>query len=80
MDALQTGCVHINTHDAVIRFPDNSNVKPVYVSVSDVLTPEQVKQREEEERRRQQMWNASYPLLIWPVSSASRNRIHNMVR
>ncbi|WGE30936.1 colicin-like bacteriocin tRNase domain-containing protein (plasmid) [Edwardsiella tarda] len=51
-----------NTHDAVIRFPDNSNVKPVYVSVSDVLTPEQVKQREEEERRRQQMWNASYPL------------------
>ncbi|MDZ1439004.1 colicin E3/pyocin S6 family cytotoxin [Klebsiella pneumoniae] len=35
--------------------------KPVYVSVTDVLTPAQVKQRQEEEKRRQQAWDAAHP-------------------
>ncbi len=37
------------SHEAVIRFPKESGQKPVYVSVTDVLTPAQVKQRQDEE-------------------------------
>ncbi|ECJ2224818.1 colicin [Salmonella enterica] len=46
-----------NTHDVVIRFPASSGEKPVYVSVTDVLTPEQVKQRQEE-------WDATHPVEV----------------
>ncbi|HBY0135129.1 TPA: cloacin, partial [Klebsiella pneumoniae] len=50
-----------NSREAVIRFPKESGQKPVYVSVTDVLTPAQVKQRQEEEKRRQQAWDAAHP-------------------
>ncbi|EOL2366848.1 colicin E3/pyocin S6 family cytotoxin, partial [Escherichia coli] len=39
-----------------------------YVSVSDVLSPDQVKQRQDEENRRQQEWDATHP-----VEAAERN-------
>ncbi|EMR8051377.1 colicin-like bacteriocin tRNase domain-containing protein [Klebsiella pneumoniae] len=50
-----------NSREAVIRFPKESGQKPVYVSVTDVLTPAQVKQRLEEEKCRQQAWDAAHP-------------------
>ncbi|MDZ2715056.1 colicin E3/pyocin S6 family cytotoxin, partial [Klebsiella pneumoniae] len=50
-----------NSREAVIRFPKETGQKPVYVSVTDVLTPAQVKQRQEEEKRRQQAWDAAHP-------------------
>ncbi|MGF8188734.1 colicin-like bacteriocin tRNase domain-containing protein [Klebsiella pneumoniae] len=50
-----------NSREAVIRFPKESGQKPVYVSVTDVPTPAQVKQRLEEEKRRQQAWDAAHP-------------------
>lgn len=50
-----------NSREAVIRFPKETGQKPVYVSVTDVLTPAQVKQRQEEENRRQQAWVAAHP-------------------
>lgn len=53
-----------NTHDVIIRFPAESGEKPVYVSVTDVLTPEQVKQRQDEENRRQQEWDATHPVEV----------------
>ncbi|WP_284070079.1 colicin-like bacteriocin tRNase domain-containing protein, partial [Escherichia coli] len=49
---------------AVIRFPKESGQKPIYVSVTDVLTPAQVKQRQEEENRLQQEWNATHPVEV----------------
>ncbi|EHI5678579.1 colicin [Salmonella enterica] len=52
------------SHEAVIRFPKESGQAPVYVSVTDVLTPEQVKQRQEEENRRQQEWDATHPVEV----------------
>ncbi|EKF2793249.1 S-type pyocin domain-containing protein [Escherichia coli] len=57
-----------NTRDAVIRFPKDSGHNSVYVSVSDVLSPDQVKQRQDEENRRQQEWDATHP-----VEAAERN-------
>ncbi|ENB7887630.1 S-type pyocin domain-containing protein [Shigella sonnei] len=57
-----------NTWDAVIRFPKDSGHNAVYVSVSDVLSPDQVKQRQDEENRRQQEWDATHP-----VEAAERN-------
>lgn len=57
-----------NTRDAVIRFPKDSGHNAVYVSVSDVLSPDQVKQRQDEENRRQQEWDATHP-----VEAAERN-------
>ncbi|EKK3320065.1 S-type pyocin domain-containing protein [Salmonella enterica] len=53
-----------NTHDVVIRFPAESGEKPVYVSVADVLTPEQVKHRQEEENQRQQEWDSMHPVEV----------------
>ncbi|HFW5273199.1 TPA: colicin-like bacteriocin tRNase domain-containing protein [Salmonella enterica subsp. enterica serovar Bullbay] len=53
-----------SSHEAVIRFPKESGQAPVYVSVTDVLTPEQVKQRQEEENRRQQEWDATHPVEV----------------
>ncbi|MDP0978112.1 colicin-like bacteriocin tRNase domain-containing protein, partial [Klebsiella pneumoniae] len=50
-----------NSREAVIRFPKETGQKPVYVSVTDVLTPAQVKKRQEEENRRQQAWDAAHP-------------------
>jgi len=53
-----------SSHDAVIRFPKESGQKPVYVSVTDVLTSGQVKQRQEEENRRQREWDAMHPVEV----------------
>lgn len=52
------------SHEAVIRFPKESGQKPVYVSVTDVLTPAQVKQRQDEENRLQQEWNDTHPVEV----------------
>ncbi|WP_024258710.1 colicin E7 [Escherichia coli] len=52
------------SHEAVIRFPKESGQKPVYVSVTDVLTPAQVKQRQDEEKRLQQEWNNAHPVEV----------------
>ena len=52
------------THDAVIRFPKESGQQPVYVSVTEVLTPAQLKQRQDEEKRRQQEWDAVHPVEV----------------
>ncbi|EIV8358211.1 colicin [Shigella sonnei] len=52
------------SHEAVIRFPKESRQKPVYVSVTDVLTPAQVKQRQDEEKRLQQEWNDAHPVEV----------------
>ncbi|ENL4830272.1 colicin [Salmonella enterica subsp. enterica serovar Teko] len=53
-----------SSHEAVIRFPKESGQAPVYVSVTDVLTPEQVKQRQEEEKQRQQEWDSMHPVEV----------------
>lgn len=52
------------SHEAIIRFPADSGQKPVYVSVMDVLTPEQIKQRQDEENRRQQEWDDTHPVEV----------------
>ncbi|WP_316045276.1 colicin-like bacteriocin tRNase domain-containing protein, partial [Escherichia coli] len=52
------------SHGAVIRFPKESGQKPVYVSVTNVLTPAQVKQRQDEENRLQQEWDATHPVEV----------------
>lgn len=52
------------SHEAVIRFPKESGQKPVYVSVTDVLTPAQVKQRQDEEKRLQQEWDATHSVEV----------------
>ncbi|EDT2244932.1 colicin [Salmonella enterica subsp. enterica serovar Newport] len=52
------------SHEAVIRFPKESGQKPVYVSVTNVLTPVQVKQRQDEENRLQQEWDATHPVEV----------------
>ena len=52
------------SHEAVIRFPKESGQKPVYVLVTDVLTPAQVKQRQDEEKRLQQEWNDTHPVEV----------------
>jgi len=51
-----------NTHDAIIRFPATSGQEPVYVSVTDLISVEELKKQQEEERRRQQAWDAAHPL------------------
>lgn len=53
-----------NSREAIIRFPKESGRKPIYVSVTDVLTPVQVKQRQEEEKRLQREWDAVHPLEV----------------
>ncbi|MCW2484865.1 S-type pyocin domain-containing protein [Candidatus Symbiopectobacterium sp. NZEC127] len=53
-----------NSNDAIIRFPEGTGHDPVYVSVTDVLTAEQAKQRQEEENRRQQEWDAVHPVEV----------------
>lgn len=60
-----------NSHDVVIRFPKESGQKPVYVSVTDILTPAQVKQRQEEEKRR---WDASHPVEVAERELDAANR------
>ncbi|EHW1683184.1 S-type pyocin domain-containing protein [Salmonella enterica] len=69
-----------NTRDVVIRFPAESGEKPVYVSVTDVLTPEQVKQRQDEENRRQQEWDATHPVEVaernYQLASDELNRVN----
>lgn len=53
-----------NTHDAIIHFPPDSKTGPIYVSVVDVLTAEQVKQRQEAENLRQKEWDATHPIEV----------------
>lgn len=53
-----------HSHDAIIRFPKESGQAPVYVSVTDVLTPAQIKERQEDEKRRQQEWDAAHPVEV----------------
>ena len=63
--AVPAGCTFGGgSHEAVIRFPKESGQKPVYVSVTDVLTPAQVKQRQDEEKRLQQEWNDAHPVEV----------------
>lgn len=50
-----------NTRDVVIRFPEDSRQKPVYLSVTDVMTPVQINNRQDEDRRRQQAWDVAHP-------------------
>ncbi|MFW5402541.1 colicin-like bacteriocin tRNase domain-containing protein, partial [Yersinia sp. 1252 StPb PI] len=50
-----------NSHDAIVYFPADANTDPVYISVTTVLTPEQIKQVEEENGRIQAKWDAKYP-------------------
>ncbi|WP_343529368.1 colicin-like bacteriocin tRNase domain-containing protein [Yokenella regensburgei] len=42
-----------NTRDLVVRFPADSGEKPIYISVMDVLRPDQVKQRQNAENQYQ---------------------------
>ncbi|MBW5814585.1 colicin-like bacteriocin tRNase domain-containing protein [Yersinia kristensenii] len=51
-----------NSHDAIVYFPAEADTDPVYISVTTVLTPEQIKQGEEEDRQKQAQWEASYPV------------------
>lgn len=53
-----------NTHDAIIHFPPESKTGPIYVSVIDVLPPEQVKKRQAEENQRQHDWDAAHPVEV----------------
>ncbi|WP_227727288.1 colicin-like bacteriocin tRNase domain-containing protein [Yersinia proxima] len=50
-----------NSHDAIIYFPAEANTDPVYISVTTVLTPVQIKQLEKENERIQAEWDAKYP-------------------
>lgn len=63
-----------NSRDAVIRFPAESGEKPVYVSVTGVLTPEQVKQRQDEENQLQLEWNAAHPVEVAEKELDAANR------
>lgn len=49
-----------STYDAIVRFPDNSS-KPVYISVSKVMTEAERKKTEVEEKKRQAEWDARHP-------------------
>ncbi|MFW5393909.1 colicin-like bacteriocin tRNase domain-containing protein [Yersinia sp. 2544 StPb PI] len=51
-----------NSHDAIVYFPAEANTDPVYISVTTVLTPEQITQVEEENRQKQAPWDANYPV------------------
>jgi|GEM_PF-1836282 len=51
-----------NSRDFFIRFPEKSGQKSMYLSVTDVLTLEQVRQRQNEEKRYQQAWDAVHPI------------------
>ena len=50
-----------NTHEAIVRFPDGKS-PPIYVSVTEVSTPDQVKKRQEEEKRRTLAWALNNPV------------------
>lgn len=50
-----------NTHEAIVRFPDGKS-PPIYVSVTEVSTPDQVKKRLEEEKRRTLAWALNSPV------------------
>lgn len=50
------------THDVIVRFPSGDKQKPVYISVTKVLTPEELKKRQQEEQRRQKLWDEAYPV------------------
>lgn len=49
-----------NTHEAIVRFPDGKS-PPIYVSVTEVSTPDQVIKRQEEEKRRMLAWALNNP-------------------
>lgn len=52
------------SHDAVIRFPAESKLPPVYVSVTDVLSEPEIKKREDRERERRAAWDAAHPVEV----------------
>ena len=51
-----------HSHDAIVYFPVETNTDPVYISVTTVLTPEQITQVEAENRQKQAQWDANYPV------------------
>ncbi|KMN61415.1 hypothetical protein VK95_23235 [Leclercia sp. LK8] len=50
-----------HTHDAIVYFPPEANADPVYVSVTPVLTEQQVRELQDEFNRRLAQWDARYP-------------------
>lgn len=51
-----------NTLDAIVHFPVGSNAEPVYVSVTTVLKPEEVKKQAAEAKRQQEKWEKAHPV------------------
>ncbi|MCC8456845.1 colicin-like bacteriocin tRNase domain-containing protein [Photorhabdus aegyptia] len=51
-----------NTVDAIVHFPVGSNAEPVYVSVTTVLKPEEVKKQAAEAKRQQEKWEKAHPV------------------
>lgn len=52
-----------NTYDTIVRFPDNSS-KPVYISVSKIMTEAERKKVEAEENKRQAEWDSRHPVEV----------------
>lgn len=52
------------THDAIVYFPPQVNADPVYVSVTPVLTGQQVRELQDELNRRQAQWDARHPVEV----------------
>lgn len=50
-----------HTYDAIVYFPPEANTDPVYVSVTPVLTEQQVRELQDEFNRRLAEWDARYP-------------------
>ncbi len=51
-----------NTVDAIVHFPVGSNAEPVYVSVTTVLKPEEMKKQAAEAKRQQEKWEKEHPV------------------
>ncbi|CNL51601.1 colicin-like bacteriocin tRNase domain-containing protein [Yersinia alsatica] len=72
-----------HSHDAIVYFPPEAKTDPVYISVTTLLTPEQIRQQEDEDRRKQAAWEASYPIeaaenLLSIANDALRREQHNV--
>ncbi|MEJ5075765.1 colicin-like bacteriocin tRNase domain-containing protein [Erwinia sp. MYb535] len=52
------------TRDAIVRFPAGSNAQPVYVSVTDILSPAELAKRAALEKQRRAEWDATHPLEV----------------
>ncbi len=64
-----------STSDAFIHFPTPSGFQPIYVSITTVLTVEQIKKQEEEAKRRQAQWDARHPLEVAERELAEKEKI-----